>query len=124
MIIKNSNSLKESFKIARKIEIQCLRLQKLLGSNLEHTQSMLTETERTSHFNPSTLRSNYELLAAAVVRVLKQSNRPMKVREILIGLEQDGYQWSSNNPQRELHTRIGKLTGVRKISWGLYTFSF
>jgi hypothetical protein len=45
----------------------------------------------------------------------------MKVNEILIGLEQDGYQWTAKNPKQTLYVRVGKLTGVRKIGEGLYS---
>jgi hypothetical protein len=44
----------------------------------------------------------------------------MKVKEILIGLEQDGYVWTAKNPTQTLYVRIGKLAGVRKADEGLY----
>lgn len=44
----------------------------------------------------------------------------MKVTEILIGLEQDGYQWTAKNPKQTLYVRVGKLFGVRKIGDGMY----
>ena len=50
-----------------------------------------------------------------VMKVLPRYNRPMKVTEILIGLEQDGYQWTVKNPKQILYVRVGKLAGVRKI---------
>jgi hypothetical protein len=55
-----------------------------------------------------------------VVKVLQRYNRPMKVTEILIGLEQDGYQWTAKNPKQTLYVRVGKLAGVRKIGEGFY----
>jgi len=54
------------------------------------------------------------------VKVLERYNRPMKVTEILIGLEQDGYQWTAKNPKQTLYVRIGKLAGVKKAGDGLY----
>jgi hypothetical protein len=44
----------------------------------------------------------------------------MKVKEILIGLEQDGYVWTAKNPTQTLYVRIGKLAGVRKAAEGVY----
>jgi hypothetical protein len=44
----------------------------------------------------------------------------MKVKEILIGLEQDGYVWTAKSPTQTLYVRIGKLAGVRKAGEGLY----
>jgi hypothetical protein len=55
-----------------------------------------------------------------VVKVLQRYNRPMKVKEILIGLEQDGYVWTAKNPTQTLYVRIGKLAGVRKADEGVY----
>jgi hypothetical protein len=46
------------------------------------------------------------------MKVLPRYNRPMKVTEILIGLEQDGYQWTAKNPKQTLYVRVGKLAGV------------
>ena len=59
-------------------------------------------------------------LAPAVVKVLQRYGRPMKVTEILIGLEHDNYVWTAKNPRQTLYVRIGKLAGVSKIDEGLY----
>ena len=59
-------------------------------------------------------------LAPAVVKVLERYNRPMKVMEILNGLEHDNYVWTAKNPRQTLYVRVGKLAGVKKVAEGLY----
>ena len=44
----------------------------------------------------------------------------MKITEILIGLEQDAYEWTAKNPKQTLYVRISKLAGVKKAGDGLY----
>ena len=55
-----------------------------------------------------------------MVKVLQRYGRPMKVSEILIGLEHDNYIWTAKNPRQTLYVRIGKLAGVKKAEEGLY----
>jgi hypothetical protein len=44
----------------------------------------------------------------------------MKVTEILMGLESDGYVGDTDNPRAALFVRIGKLAGVKSVGEGLY----
>jgi len=142
MTIKNSQVLKQSFKIAQKIERLSTKLHELIGSTLELPEPAVVlpageaavprrrgrppgsgkkSTDGSSPLSGKPRpRSASGPLAPAVVKVLQRYNRPMKVTEILIGLEQDGYQWTAKNPKQTLYVRVGKLAGVRKIGDGLY----
>jgi hypothetical protein len=145
MTIKNSQILKQSFKIAQKIERLSTKLHELIGATLELPEPAVVlpagdavvprrrgrppgsgRKQREAGEGASSLygkprpRSASGPLAPAVVKVLQRYNRPMKVTEILIGLEQDGYQWTAKNPKQTLYVRVGKLAGVRKIGDGLY----
>lgn len=143
MTIKNSQVLKQSFKIARKIERLGTKLHELIGSTLELPEPAVVlpageavaprrrgrppgsgnkSTDGSSPLSGKPRpRSASGPLAPAVVKVLQRYNRPMKVTEILIGLEQDGYQWTAKNPKQTLYVRVGKLAGVRKIGEGIYS---
>ena len=143
MTIKNSQILKQSYKIAQKIERLGIKLHELIGSTLEFPEPAVVlpageavvprrrgrppgsgkkSTDGSSPLSGKPRpRSASGPLAPAVVKVLQRYNRPMKVNEILIGLEQDGYQWTAKNPKQTLYVRVGKLSGVRKIGEGLYS---
>jgi hypothetical protein len=146
MTIPDALTLKKAMKIAVKIEKLQQKLHELIGATLHlppptvEATTKLVEIAQTPRRrgrppgsgrksedgSPSPLRgvkrprSISGPLAPAVVKVLQRYNRPMKVLEILIGLEQDGYQWTAKNPKQTLYVRIGKLAGVRKIEEGLY----
>lgn len=146
MTIPDSLTLKKGMKIAVKIERLQQKLHELLGATLELPPATATMTNqllevakapRRRGRPPGSGRKSVEggqsplagkprprsisgPLAPAVVKVLQRYNRPMKVGEILIGLEQDGYQWTAKNPKQTLYVRIGKLAGVRKMGEGLY----
>jgi len=59
-------------------------------------------------------------LAPAVVKVLHRCNRPMRVCEIIVELERDGYQWTAKNPEQTLLVRITKLIGIKSYKEGYY----
>jgi hypothetical protein len=148
MTIPDSLTLKKAMKIAVKIEKLQQKLHELLGDSLHLPPATVTMTSQLVELSNAPRRrgrppgsgskarvageggsplagkprprSISGPLAPAVVRVLQRYNRPMKVTEILIGLEQDGYQWTAKNPKQTLYVRIGKLAGVRKIEEGLY----
>jgi len=148
MSIPDSLTLKKAVKIAVKIERLQQKLHELLGERLElppataTMTSQLLEVAKTprrrgrppgsgrrisadgSPLSPLAgkprPRSASGPLGPAVVKVLERYNRPMKVREILTGLESDGYQWTAKKPLQTLYVRIGKLPGVRKVDEGLY----
>lgn len=149
MTIPDSVTLRKGMKIAAKIERLQGKLHDLLGATLElppATETMknqLLEVARVPRRlgrPPGSGRKHGEAgsrgpsplagrkrpsspsgpLAPAVVKVLQRYNRPMKVTEILIGLEQDVYQWTAKNPRQTLYVRIGKLAGVKKAGEGLY----
>jgi hypothetical protein len=142
MTIKNSQILKQSFKIAQKIERLGTKLHELLGPTLVLPEPAVVlpageataprrrgrppgsgkkSTDGSSPLSGKPRpRSASGPLAPAVVKVLQRYNRPMKVTEILIGLEQDGYQWTAKNPKQTLYVRVGKLAGVKKMGEGLY----
>ena len=149
MSIPDSVTLKKAMKIASKIERLQQKLHELLGDTLELPpatviiKNQLLEAARTprrrgrppgsgrklsADGTPSTSKlagrprpaSPSGPLAPAVVRVLHRYSRPMKVTEILIGLEQDNYIWTAKNPKQTLYVRIGKLAGVNKTGEGLY----
>ena len=148
MSIPDSITLKKAMKIASKIERLQQKLHELLGDTLELPAATVimknqlleaSQTPRRRGRPPGSGRkfsadgtSTSKLagrprpaspsgpLAPAVVRVLHRYNRPMKVTEILIGLEQDNYIWTAKNPKQTLYVRIGKLAGVNKTGEGLY----
>ena len=149
MSIPDSLTLKKAMKIASKIERLQQKLHELLGDTLELPAATVimknqllaaAQTPRrrgrppgsgrkfSADGTPSTSKlagrprptSPSGPLAPAVVRVLHRYNRPMKVTEILIGLEQDNYIWTAKNPKQTLYVRIGKLAGVNKTGEGLY----
>jgi hypothetical protein len=149
MSIPDSLTLKKAMKIASKIERLQQKLHELLGDTLELPpatvimKNQLLEAAQTprrrgrppgsgrkfsADGTPSTSKlagrprpaSPSGPLAPAVVKVLHRYNRPMKVTEILIGLEQDNYVWTAKNPKQTLYVRIGKLAGVNKTGEGLY----
>lgn len=146
MTIPDSLTLRKGMKIAAKIEKLQQKLHELLGATLELPPATVTMTAQLSELSTAPRRrgrppgsgrkaagesgsplagkarprSASGPLAPAVVKVLERYNRPMKVTEILIGLEQDGYQWTAKNPKQTLYVRIGKLTGVKKACEGLY----
>jgi hypothetical protein len=148
MTIPDSLTLKKAMKIAVKIEKLQLKLHELLGATLELPPA--TETIKNQLLEVAKVprrrgrppgsgrkqvdgpRSNSKLagrprpaspsgpLAPAVVKVLQRYARPMKVTEILTGLEHDNYVWTAKNPKQTLYVRIGKLAGVTKAGDGLY----
>lgn len=148
MTIPDALTLKKAMKIAVKIEKLQQKLHELLGATLELPPATVTMTSQLVELSnaprrrgrpPGSGRKPREVgeggsplagkprprsvsgpLAPAVVKVLERYNRPMKVTEILIGLEQDGYQWTAKNPKQTLYVRIGKLAGVKKAGEGLY----
>ena len=149
MSIPDSLTLKKAMKIASKIERLQQKLHELLGDTLqlppatEKMTNQLLEVAKTprrrgrppgsgrkqlADGTPSTSKlagrprpaSPSGPLAPAVVKVLQRYNRPMKVTEILIGLEQDNYIWTAKNPKQTLYVRVGKLAGVQKAGEGLY----
>jgi len=149
MTIPDSITLKKGMKIASKIERLQQKLHELLGATLELPIASLTmnkqllEAAKTPRRrgrppgsgkklsadgsrSPSPLAGKKRPaspsgpLAPAVVKVLQRYGRPMKVREILIGLEHDAYFWTAKNPRQTLYVRIGKLAGVTKVAEGLY----
>jgi hypothetical protein len=147
MTIPDSLTLKKAMKIAVKIEKLQQKLHELLGATLELPPATVTMTSQLVELSKEPRRrgrppgsgrkaadgtgssplagrprprSASGPLAPAVVKVLQRYNRPMKVTEILIGLEQDGYQWTAKNPKQTLYVRVGKLAGVRKMGEGLY----
>ena len=149
MTIPDSITLKKAMKIAAKIERLQQTLHELLGATLElppateTMKSQLLEVAKTPRRRGRPPGSGKKLaldgtrspsklagrprpaspsgpLAPAVVKVLERYGRPMKVNEILIGLEHDNYIWTAKNPRQTLYVRIGKLAGVRKSEEGLY----
>ena len=149
MTIPDSITLKKAMKIAAKIERLQQKLHELLGATLElppateTMKSQLLEVAKTPRRRGRPPGSGKKLaldgtrspsklagrprpaspsgpLAPAVVKVLERYGRPMKVNEILIGLEHDNYIWTAKNPRQTLYVRIGKLAGVRKSEEGLY----
>jgi len=149
MTIPDSLTLKKAMKIASKIERLQQKLHELLGATLELPPATVTMTTQLLEVaktprrrgrppgsgkklaldgtrSPSKLAgrprpaSPSGPLAPAVVKVLERYGRPMKVNEILIGLEHDNYIWTAKNPRQTLYVRIGKLAGVRKSEEGLY----
>jgi hypothetical protein len=149
MTIPDSLTLRKGMKIAAKIERLQQKLHELLGAKLElppataAMKDQLLEVAKAPRrrgrppgsgrkIGEEGVRSPSKLagrprpaspsgpLAPAVVNVLRRYNRPMKVNEILIGLEQDNYIWTAKNPRQTLYVRIGKLAGVKKIEEGLY----
>ncbi|MFZ4387609.1 MAG: hypothetical protein ACOYOI_05555 [Chthoniobacterales bacterium] len=149
MTIPDSLTLKKAMKIAAKIERLQQKLHELLGATLklppatETMKSQLLEVAKTPRRRGRPPGSGKKLaldgtrspsklagrprpaspsgpLAPAVVKVLERYGRPMKVNEILIGLEHDNYIWTAKNPRQTLYVRIGKLAGVRKSEEGLY----
>ena len=149
MSIPDSLTLKKAMKIASKIERLQQKLHELLGDTLQlppatvrMTNQLLevAKTPRRRGRPPGSGRkqlgdgtsSTSKLagrprpaspsgpLAPAVVKVLQRYGRPMKVSEILIGLEHDNYVWTAKNPRQTLYVRIGKLAGVKKAEEGLY----
>lgn len=149
MTIPDSLTLKKAMKIALKIERLQLKLHELLGDRLElpaataTMKNQLLEVAKTprrrgrppgsgrKHLPNGALGSSKLAgrprpaspsgpLAPAVVKVLQRYSRPMKVTEILTGLEHDNYVWTAKNPKQTLYVRIGKLAGVQKTGEGLY----
>ena len=145
MPIPDSLTLRKATKIATKIERLQEKLHALLGDTLELPPAMLATTKQllkiakiprprgrppgsVNKFNgtPSKIAgiprpaSPSGPLAPAVVKVLQRYARAMKVQEILVGLEHDGYIWTAKNPKQTLYVRIGKLAGVKKTGEGLY----
>jgi hypothetical protein len=149
MSIPDSLTLKKAMKVAVKIEKLQQKLHELLGEKLELPPATVAMTSQLVELSnaprrrgrpPGSGRKSLDgsssplagkprprsisgPLAPAVVKVLQRYNRPMKVTEILIGLEQDGYQWTAKNPKQTLYVRVGKLAGVRKLAEGLYVAS-
>lgn len=149
MTIPDSLTLRKGMKIAAKIERLQIKLHELLGAKLELPPatevmtSQLLEAAKVARrrgrppgsgrkFSEAGTRGSSPLagrkrpsspsgpLAPAVAKVLQRYNRPMKVAEILTGLEQDAYHWTAKNPRQTLYVRIGKLAGVQKVGEGLY----
>jgi hypothetical protein len=142
MSISDSLTLRKATKIAAKIERLIGKLHALVGDFLElpvDTYVSPAETVKVprprgrppgsvnkSSGTPSKIAgiprpsSPSGPLAPAVVKVLQRYGRALKVQEILIGLEHDGYVWTAKNPKQTLYVRIGKLAGVKKIGEGLY----
>jgi len=143
MPIPNAHTLRQSTKIAAKIERLVGKLHALVGDFLElpvDTYVSPAETvkiPRPRGRPPGSGRKNSDdapskiagiprpsspsgPLAPAVVKVLQRYGRALKVQEILIGLEHDGYVWTAKNPKQTLYVRIGKLAGVKKVGEGLY----
>jgi hypothetical protein len=149
MTIPDALTLKKAMKIAVKIERLQQKLHELLGATLElppATTAMTSQLLEVAQIprrrgrppgSGRKIREGASLggsplagrprprsisgpLAPAVVKVLERYNRPMKVTEILTGLEQDQYQWTAKSPKQTLYVRIGKLAGVKKAGDGLY----
>ena len=149
MTIPDSATLKKAMKIAVKIERLQQKLHELLGATLVLPPATVAMTSQLTELASAPRRrgrppgsgrkvaadgavrtsklagrprpaSPSGPLAPAVVKVLQRYNRPMKVKEILIGLEQDGYIWTAKNATQTLYVRIGKLAGVKKAGEGLY----
>ena len=59
-------------------------------------------------------------LAPAVVKVLQDNGQPMRVAEILEGLSNNGYVFSSPEPKKNLAARIYRLSGVKQVAQGLF----
>lgn len=59
-------------------------------------------------------------LAPAVVKVLQDNGKPMRVAEILEGLSKNGYEFSSPEPKKNLAARIYRLSGVKQVAQGLF----
>jgi hypothetical protein len=142
MPIPNASTLRQSSKIAAKIERLIGKLHALVGDTLVLPVDAYTPPAQTvkvrrprgrppgsvnkSSGTPSKIAgiprpsSPSGPLAPAVVKVLQRYGRALKVQEILIGLEHDGYIWTAKNPRQTLYVRIGKLAGVKKVAEGLY----
>ncbi len=60
-------------------------------------------------------------LAPAVVNVLRKAGKSLRVSEILAGLLESGYKFTSKKPRNVLSARIYKLRGVKKVGGGLFT---
>jgi len=143
MPITNALTLRQSSKIAAKIERLVGKLHALVGDTLSlPVDAYYTPPEEIvkvrrprgrppgsvnkSSGTPSKIAgiprpaSPSGPLAPAVVKVLQRYGRSLKVQEILIGLEHDGYIWTAKNPRQTLYVRIGKLAGIKKVSEGLY----
>lgn len=145
MNINASSKLKDAASLAlviekkeSEIELLSQRLQNLLkelSDNIVHIRQPIKKREvnraigkspRVKAVSKSTLAgiprpvSPSGPLAPAVVKVLQRNGRAMKVKEILIDLEADGYVWTSRDPRQSLAVRIGKLRGVEKMPDGLY----
>ena len=59
-------------------------------------------------------------LSDAVLKVLEETGVPMKVKEIFTSLEKQGYQWTNDQPLRQLYARIAKLPGAVRVGDGEY----
>ncbi len=59
-------------------------------------------------------------LAPAVVKVLASKKQPMNVRDILDGLNANGYHFNSTEPKKNLAARIYRLNGVKQVAAGLF----
>lgn len=60
-------------------------------------------------------------LAPAVVDVLRSSSKPMNVRSIYETLVENGYQFTTQEPKKNLAARIYRLNGVKQVGEGLFS---
>ncbi len=60
-------------------------------------------------------------LEPAVVKVLKRSSQPLGVKEIMDGLAQDKYIWTTKKPKATLYARIYRMPSVKRVSEGRFT---
>ncbi|MFI0347472.1 MAG: hypothetical protein ACH346_01685 [Chthoniobacterales bacterium] len=62
-------------------------------------------------------------LGAAVLKVLEEHARPMKVGEIFEALAKKNYLWTAKKPLQTLYIRIPKLQGIIRVDSGKYALS-
>ena len=64
-------------------------------------------------------------LTQAIIKILKQHKKPLKVREIFDSLEQNGYKWNFEFPLASLHNYLAALkppSGIIRTKENKYTF--
>jgi hypothetical protein len=76
---------------------------------------------RSSLRGKSRPRSPSGPLGPAVISVLKKAGKPLRVPEILKGLESAKYVWTAKDPKTTLYARIYRLPGVKKVAEGRFT---
>ncbi|MGF1655931.1 MAG: hypothetical protein ACFCU3_03025 [Verrucomicrobiales bacterium] len=60
-------------------------------------------------------------LEPAVLSVLKKKGKPMKIDDILDGLNTAGYHWTCADPKRNLFARIYRMKSVDRAGEGLFS---